>query len=146
MSDTPPRYGDRLSELLTGRRGVREPAEWHARILKGLPLKAIENVKSRAGLNDAEMARILGIGEATLRRARAAGAPLDSATGDRLYRFSKVLNVAFEVLETEQNAMTWLRRPQRGLGGQIPLDLVITQAGADEVETLLRRIEYSIYT
>jgi putative toxin-antitoxin system antitoxin component (TIGR02293 family) len=146
MSEKPPSYGDRLSELLTGRHGVREPAQWHARILEGLPLKAIENVKTRAGLTDAEMARILGIGEATLRRARIAGTPLDPATGDRLYRFSKVLTVAFEVLESERNAMTWLRRPQPGLGGQIPLDLVITQAGADEVETLLRRIEFSVYT
>jgi putative toxin-antitoxin system antitoxin component (TIGR02293 family) len=146
MSEKPPSYGNRLSELLTGRHGVREPAQWHARILEGLPLKAIENVKTRAGLTDAEMARILGIGEATLRRARIAGTPLDPGTGDRLYRFSKVLAVAFEVLESEQNAMTWLRRPQPGLGGQIPLDLVITQAGADEVETLLRRIEFSVYT
>jgi uncharacterized protein (DUF2384 family) len=39
-----------------------------------------------------------------------------------------------------------LRRPQPGLGGKIPLDLLVTQAGADEVETLLRRIEYSVYT
>jgi putative toxin-antitoxin system antitoxin component (TIGR02293 family) len=146
MSESPPKYGNRLSELLTGRRGVREPAQWHASILEGLPLKAVENVKTRAGLTDAEMARILGIGEATLRRARVAGTPLDPAMSDRLYRFSKVLTVAFDVLETERDAMTWLRRPQPGLGGEIPFDLLITQAGADEVETLLRRIEYSVYT
>jgi hypothetical protein len=37
------------------------------------------------------MARILRIGEATLRRARIGGTPLDPATGDRLYRFSKTV-------------------------------------------------------
>ena len=146
MSEKPPKYGNRLSELLTGRHGVNEPAQWHARILEGLPLQAVDNVKARAGLTDAEMSRLLGIGEATLRRARLAGNPLDPATGDRLYRFSKVLTVAFEVLESDHNAMKWLRRSQPGLGGQVPLDLLITQAGADEVETLLRRIEYSVYT
>ena len=146
MSERPPRYGNRLFELLTGRHGVSDAAEWHARILAGLPLQALDNVKARAGLTDAEMSRLLGIGEATLRRARLAGKPLDPATGDRLYRFSKVLTVAFEVLESDHNAMNWLRRSQPGLGGQVPLDLLITQAGADEVETLLRRIEYSVYT
>ena len=146
MSDSPLKYGNHLFGLLTGRHGVREPAQWHARILEGLPLKALENVKARAGLTDAEIARLLGIGDATLRRARIAGTPLNPATGDRLYRFSKVLSVAFEALESDRSAMTWLRRPQPGLGGKIPLDLLVTQAGADEVETLLRRIEYSIYT
>jgi uncharacterized protein (DUF2384 family) len=33
-----------------------------------------------------------------------------------------------------------------GVGGRMPLELLVTQAGADEVETLLRRIDYGIYT
>jgi putative toxin-antitoxin system antitoxin component (TIGR02293 family) len=71
---------------------------------------------------------------------------LDAATSDRVYRLSKALAVAEEVLTTPKQAMTWLRRAQPGLGGQVPLDLLATQAGADEVETLLRRIDYGIYT
>jgi putative toxin-antitoxin system antitoxin component (TIGR02293 family) len=146
MSEKPASYGRHLSELLTGKYLVREPAQWHARILEGLPAKAMETVKARASLTDAEVARLLGIGEATLRRMRAAGAPLDAATGDRLYRFSKVIAAAIEVLESESNAMSWLRRPQPGLGGEVPLDLLVTQAGADEVEALLGRIEHGVYT
>jgi uncharacterized protein (DUF2384 family) len=42
--------------------------------------------------------------------------------------------------------MSWLRREQPGLGGQVPLELLVTQAGADQVETLLRRIDYGVYT
>ena len=92
------------------------------------------------------MSRLLGISEATLRRTRLAGKPLDSAAGGRLYRLYKVVTVALEVLESDHTAMKWLRRSQPGLGGQTPLDLLITQAGADEVETLLRRIEHNVYT
>ncbi|NJO38633.1 MAG: hypothetical protein HC871_14770, partial [Rhizobiales bacterium] len=88
MSETRSSYGKRLSALLTGKDRVREPAQWHERILEGLPASALESVKARALLTDSEIARLLGIGEATLRRARASGAPLDPATGDRLYRFS----------------------------------------------------------
>jgi uncharacterized protein (DUF2384 family) len=28
----------------------------------------------------------------------------------------------------------------------VPLELLVTQAGADQVETLLRRIDYGVYT
>lgn len=147
MSEKPPKYSNHLSELLAGRgHMVREPSQWHARILEGLPMKAVEAVKARASLTDAELSRLLGVGEATLRRSRASGAALDAATGDRLYRFSKVIAVALEVMQGEEGAMSWLRRSQPGLGGEIPLDLLVTQAGADEVETLLRRIQHGVYT
>lgn len=147
MSETPATYSVHLSELLTGRpRAVREPTQWHERILEGFPVAAIERVKARAALTDAEMARLLGVGDATLRRARASGAALDPTTSDRLYRLSKVIAVALEVLESQHNARSWLRRPQPGLGGEVPLDRLVTQAGADEVETLLRRIDYGVYT
>lgn len=147
MSETPPPYLNHLADMLgRPRRGVRETGQWHERILHGLPYKAVEKVKARASFTDAELSRLLGIGEATLRRARAAAARLDPATSDRLYRLSKVLAIAEEVLETRDNAMSWLRRPQPGLAGDVPLERLVTQAGADDVETLLRRIDYGVYT
>jgi putative toxin-antitoxin system antitoxin component (TIGR02293 family) len=147
MSETRPTYSAYLAELLGDpRHEVREAGQWHERILEGLPFGAVENVKARASLTDVEIARLLGIGEATLRRARAADTTLDSATSDRLYRLSKTIAVAEEVLDGTGNAMSWLRRPQPGLGGQAPLQLLVTQAGVDQVETLLRRIDYGVYT
>lgn len=147
MSESRPTYSTHLAELLGGSpHEVREAGQWHEQILQGLPFEAVERVKARASLTDAEMSRLLGIGEATLRRARASASPLDSTTSDRLYRLSKVIAIAEEVLETRDNAMSWLRRPQPGLAGQVPLERLITQAGADEVEALLRRIDYGVYT
>lgn len=147
MSERRPSYSGQLAELLGSRRyEVREAAQWHERILKGLPFEAVENVKAQVSLTDAEVARLLGIGEATLRRARASGASLDAPTSDRLYRLSRVIAIACEVLEGQANALTWLRRAQPGLRGHVPLDLLVTQAGADEVEALLRRIDYAVYT
>lgn len=146
MSGKKRAYKHRLESLLAGTGKVRELGRWHERILAGLEFKAVDKLKAHATLTDPELARLLGISEATLRRARAAGKPLDAATSDRLYRLSKVLAVAEEVLASPEQAMSWLRRPQPALGGQVPLDLLVTQAGADEVETLLRRIDYGVYT
>ncbi len=139
-------YTRRLKSLLAGPHEVRELGGWHERILAGLEFTAVDNLKAHAALTDPELARLLGISEATLRRARAARSVLDAATSDRVYRLSKALAVAEEVLATPEQAITWLRRAQPGLGGQVPLDLLATQAGADEVETLLRRIDYGVYT
>ncbi|HVS24375.1 MAG TPA: antitoxin Xre-like helix-turn-helix domain-containing protein [Gammaproteobacteria bacterium] len=146
MSGRKRAYKHRLESLLTGTGGAREIGRWHERILAGLEFKAVDKIKAHAALTDAELARLLGISEATLRRARAAGGALDAATSDRLYRLSKILAVAEEVLADAEHAMTWLRRAQPGLAGQVPLDLLVTQAGADEVETLLRRIDFGVYT
>lgn len=146
MSETKPPYSTHLAEMLYGSpHEVRETGQWHERILRGLPFEAVERVKASVSLTDAEISRLLGIGEATLRRARVSGSPLDSTTSDRLYRLSKVIAIAEEVLENRENAISWLRRPQPGLAGHVPLERLITQAGADEVEALLRRIDYGVY-
>lgn len=147
MSGKKQAYRRRLSTLLgTAKDEVRETGRWHERILAGLDFGAVDNVKAHAALTDAELARLLGMGEATLRRARASRAKLDPATSDRLYRLSKVVAVAEEALEGADNALQWLRRRQPALAGAVPLDLLVTQAGADEVETLLRRIDFGVYT
>jgi putative toxin-antitoxin system antitoxin component (TIGR02293 family) len=146
MSGKKRAYKHRIESLLGGKAKVRELGRWHERILAGLEFAAVDKLKVHAKLTDPELSRLLGISEATLRRARAAGAALDSATSDRLYRLTKILAVAEEVLADAPQAMTWLRRAQPGLHGEIPLDLLATQAGADEVETLLRRIDYGVYT
>jgi putative toxin-antitoxin system antitoxin component (TIGR02293 family) len=140
-------YATRLAGLLGGPRDeVRERREWHSSILDGFEFEVVEKIKTHASLTDTELAALLGIGEATLRRARAAGSTLDAATSDRLYRLSKVIAVAEEVLEGTANAIAWLRRPQPALAGRVPLELLVTQAGSDQVETLLRRIDYGVYT
>src|SRR5690606_39162431 len=147
MSKRRATYATHLARILDEQSDEgREPGRWHERILEGLRFDAVDRIKAHASLTDAELARLLGIGEATLRRARSAGGTLDAPTSDRLYRLSKVVAIAEEVLEGTANAMSWLRRPQPALAGQVPLDLLVTEAGADEVETLLRRIDYGVYT
>jgi putative toxin-antitoxin system antitoxin component (TIGR02293 family) len=122
----------------------REVDSWHKRILAGLEFDAVDRIKAHTALTDAELAPLLGMRHATLRRARAARTKLDAITSDRLYRLSKIVAVAEEALEGA-DAMRWLRRAQPALGA-VPLDLLVTQAGADEVERLLRRIDLSVYT
>jgi putative toxin-antitoxin system antitoxin component (TIGR02293 family) len=53
---------------------------------------------------------------------------------------------AVDVLGSQEVARRWLTHPQFGLGGAAPLDYAETEAGAREVENLLGRIEYGVYS
>jgi putative toxin-antitoxin system antitoxin component (TIGR02293 family) len=87
----------------------------------------------------------LAISKATLHRRKAAGR-LEPAESDRVLRFARLLGRAVEVMESEEAARQWLSAPQTGLGGAVPLDYAGTEVGAREVEDLLGRIEYGVYS
>ena len=72
------------------------------------------------------------------------GRRLDAHESDRLYRVARVAAHAFDVFGTEDNAATWLRRPNRALGGEAPIHLLDTDVGARQVEDTLGRLEHGI--
>lgn len=114
-------------------------------IQKGLPFEEFEVLQSILDISAETLAPKLGISKATLHRRKAEGrlAPEES---DHVVRFARLFGKALEVLETEENARKWLASPQVGLGGAIPLDFAETEVGAREVEDLLGRIEFSVYS
>lgn len=95
---------------------------------------------------DSLLAELLGISEKTLLRARAGKVRLDPVTSDRLFRVARIVALAVEVLESDAAALHWLKRPQIGLGGRVPLALLSTDPGRDQVEKLLLRIEHGVYS
>lgn len=111
----------------------------------GLKIGEMENLRACLGLPLEGLASKLGISKATLHRRKAAGR-LDPAESDRVVRFARLMGKAIEVLESEDHARKWLMSPQVGLGGAVPLDYAETEVGAREVEDLLGRIEYGVYS
>lgn len=67
------------------------------------------------------------------------------AASDRAYRLANLLAHARGLFGTE-DALRWLKAPQRGLGGRVPLELAVTEVGSREVETLLGRIAHGVYS
>lgn len=138
-----------IVRFLGGRKALgRTPAsmdEWHATIRGGMSVDAAESLKALMSVPDALMAELLGISEKTLSRTRSAHGRLDAVASDRLFRVARIAALAVDVLESEEGALAWLKRPQTGLGGEVPLALLTTHAGIDEVEKLLLRIEHGVY-
>ena len=115
-----------------------------ALIRKGIPYSKVRLVKAALNLTDNEFADYLGISLRTLQRKRDSHKALSIPESDRLYRMAKIYALAVIVLEDEEMARKWLRRPQRGLGGSVPIQVIQTEAGAQEVEDLLEKIEFGV--
>lgn len=123
-------------------REVKSIIDFDALIKKGFSWKIALHVKEVLTLSDREFARTIGISERTVSRKKKVAGRLSLVESDRLYRIAKMFALAKSVFENSDRAKSWLRRPQFGLGGRIPFDIINTEAGAEEVEDLLLRIEY----
>lgn len=113
-------------------------------IRKGIPYAKVRLIKAALDLTDNELASYLGISLRTLQRKRDSHGKLSIPEGDRLFRIARIFALAVSVLENEEMARKWLHRGQRGLGGRVPIQVIQTEAGAQEVEDLLERIEYGV--
>jgi putative toxin-antitoxin system antitoxin component (TIGR02293 family) len=116
-----------------------------SRIQDGLPVDELNALQASLALPMETLATKLGISKATLHRRKAEGR-LDPAESDRVVRFARLMGQAVKVFGSEAAAREWLNTPQFGLGGAVPLDYAETEVGAREVENLLGRIEYGVYS
>lgn len=117
---------------------------FHNLIEQGFPHSSVEHIKKMLDFSDRELAAMLDISERTLARIKKSHDRLSTGISDRLYRIARIFSIACYVFEDKTAAKKWLRSAQIGLGGNVPLDLIHTEAGAQEVEDLLGRIEYSV--
>ena len=118
------------------------------KIETGLPAMWINHLKKVLELTNTQIADTLGISGKTLERIRTnpASNKLNEVTSDRLYRILYIFFKTVSALENTEEARIWLKTPQFGLGNEIPIDLLKTEAGTREIESLLGRIEHSVYS
>src|SRR5213080_5357157 len=124
---------------------AKHPTELIRKIQKGLRFSELETLQNSNDLPFEQLAAKLCISRSTLQRRKAAGR-LSPDESDKVVRFSRLLRHATAVFGDAERARAWLKHPQIGLGGAIPLDYASTETGAREVENLLGRIEYSVYS
>ena len=78
--------------------------------------------------------------------AEALPARLTPEQSDIVIRTARTLAKATDILGSREKAAHWLTVPNRALGGEIPITLLDTSAGEHEVEALLDRIEFGVYS
>ena len=124
---------------------AKHPAELIRKIQKGLRFSELETLQNSLEMPFEELAAKLSISRSTLQRRKAAGR-LSPDESDKVMRFSRLLEHATKVFGHIDKARAWLKHPQYGLGGAVPLDYAETEIGAREVDNLLGRIDYGVYS
>lgn len=108
----------------------------------GLPVEAVQHMLDTGRLTPGEVDRVI-LPRKTLANRRRVGS-LTPEQSDRLLRVARIVALAEDTFGTRPKADTWLRRPTAALADERPLDLLDTDEGAREVETLLGRIAHGI--
>jgi putative toxin-antitoxin system antitoxin component (TIGR02293 family) len=111
----------------------------------GLSFRAVQNLQKALDVPMEKLASVLGMSRATLHRRKIQG-KIDKEESEKLVRYQRLLKKAEDVFGDAKAAREWLMNKQAGLGNAMPLEFAKTEIGAREVENLLGRIEYGVYS
>jgi putative toxin-antitoxin system antitoxin component (TIGR02293 family) len=121
-------------------RVVSSQAELATAVRHRLPLSALKGL-IQAGLTEQEIERFV-IPQRTRRHRAEKQQPLTVDESDRAVRLLRVQTIAEETFGSTEKAHIWLRRKLSELGGEAPLDVAQTEAGARVIETILAKIAW----
>ena len=124
---------------------AKHPTELIRQIQKGLRFTELETLQHSLDMPFEQLAAKLSISRSTLQRRKHAGR-LSPEESNKVVRFSRLLRQAADLFGNVEKARAWLKHPQYGLGGAVPLDYAETEVGAREVEDLLGRMKYGVYS
>ena len=119
-----------------------------ATIRKGIAVSDAESLRAHWNIPANRFAEILGT--STRQWSRLRNQPKTSLLGsvetDRLLRVKSVLAKAEAIFADNEKAISWTNRPNKALGGEVPLTLMDTDAGVRQIETVLTRLEHGVYS
>jgi putative toxin-antitoxin system antitoxin component (TIGR02293 family) len=110
-------------------------------VRKGLPTGRLTEIAQLLAVDKDMLLRILGVSARTIQRKHVHAERLSPAASDRLSRIDRIYTLAAGVFGDGDKAAEWLKRPSRALAGELPLQLLDTDAGTQQVERELRQIE-----
>jgi putative toxin-antitoxin system antitoxin component (TIGR02293 family) len=120
-------------------------AEARGAVRRGYPFRALDEVSKRLARPSHEINAVLGIPPRTFARRKAAK-QFTPEESDRIYRLARTVHLALDVLGSDEKARNWLKAPNRALGGEVPFELLDTDIGARQVEAVLLRVAYGIFS
>jgi len=105
----------------------------------GLAFREFEALRRQLDVSLEELTARLGLSRATVEQRKAAGRLTTDESG-KVVSFARLLGHAVHLFGDLKEARQWLKTPQRGLHGAVPLDYAKTDFGAREVEHLLNQL------
>jgi len=131
------------TEIVYGRNA--RGGKLHVAVREGLPFRSFEHVAEALDLRSGELADVIGVASRTLARRRHQKT-LSAVESDRLVGIARIAALAEATLGSKTNVRGWLRCANRALGSVTPLACLDTEPGRRQVEEILHRISYGIYS
>lgn len=106
----------------------------------------VRQVSDLYQIDRATVRQILGISESTQFRYEKKNSVLKPNLADRWSRFERILKQAEQLFEDKTATQKWLSTPKVDLNGKPPVEALATDAGAKQVEQMLTRAAYGIFS
>jgi putative toxin-antitoxin system antitoxin component (TIGR02293 family) len=112
-------------------------------VRRGVPVQAIDALVDHEVLSLSEIVTHV-LPRRTLDHRKRKKERLNESESERALRIARIVAIAEDTFANIEKAATWLRRPNRLLGGRAPLDMTDTEPGGRIVEGILQRIAHGI--
>jgi putative toxin-antitoxin system antitoxin component (TIGR02293 family) len=114
-------------------------------VREGVSKKDLEILKSKTKMDYTSLAKALSVTRATLINKKEVE-KFNSSLSERIVGLADLYSFGFEVFEDEALFNNWMQKPNKALGGEIPLDIIDNQFGREEVKNVIGRIAYGVYS
>jgi putative toxin-antitoxin system antitoxin component (TIGR02293 family) len=114
---------------------------------KGITASLLKKLINRVHINQEDFANYSGIKNRTLsRRFEETGEKLTPEETEKAIRLARIFFESVDVFGDEEKASTWLKRSNRALNDEVPLSLLDSDIGAEQVMDVLGRIREGVYS
>lgn len=96
-------------------------------------------------MDDDHLSAILGTSKTNIHKKKDDDR-FSASISKKILALSALYEYGYHVFEDKENFERWMYTQNRALGYQIPIDLLNTSSGINEVKEIIGRIEYGIYS
>jgi putative toxin-antitoxin system antitoxin component (TIGR02293 family) len=113
---------------------------------RGLPVKTLDTLVEKLGIDLETLASLLGTGFSTLKAHKRSRSRLSPEQSAKAYRLARIFERASEVIGSEDEARGWLGDSVLALGKRTPLQAMTTDLGGERVLHLLERLDDGVFS
>lgn len=124
---------------------IRSDVDLEGAVKKGLPAGVVRALAAQTRSSLSLLQDVTGLDKNTFRRRERSKSRLKADESDRLVRVARVAALATEAMGAD-DGVEWLHEPNRALGDRIPMEMLHTEVGARQVEDVLLRVQYGVYS
>ena len=114
-------------------------------VREGVSKKDLEVLKSKTKMDYTSLAKALSVTRATLINKKRSDR-FNVSLSEKIVGLADLYSFGFEVFEEEDLFNQWMQKPNKALGGEVPLDIIDNQFGREEVKNVIGRIAYGVYS